>query len=144
MQMAITLEPNYAVAHYQLGKLLKQQGKLDQAVAAYRTALGISPKDQQVHVALGQALFEQKQFTAASDAYRQALSLYDVFDSENPTLRVHTLAHNSLGLVLQAQGNLEGAIAEFKQAIASDANYAEAQTNLKQAEQLLAAKPAQR
>jgi Sec-independent protein translocase protein TatA len=41
-------------------------------------------------------------------------------------------------------GNLEGTIAEFKQAISSDVNSMEAQTNLKQAEQLLAAKPAQR
>ena len=113
-------------------------------MAAYRKAIELEPKSRLPRVLLGQVLLEQKQFAAASDAYRKVLSLPNVFDWDMPTLQAHTLAHNGLGLVLQAQGNLEGAIAEFKQAIASNANYTEAQTHLKQAEQLLAAKRAKR
>jgi tetratricopeptide (TPR) repeat protein len=50
------------------------------------------------------------------------------------------LAHNNLGLVLQQQGKLEEAIAQYKKAIAIDPNYVYASNNLKKAQRLLTIK----
>ena len=46
---ALTIDPNYAVAHNNLGNLLKDDGKLDEAVACYRSALAINPDLASTH-----------------------------------------------------------------------------------------------
>ncbi|WP_410246334.1 trypsin-like peptidase domain-containing protein, partial [Arthrospira sp. PCC 8006] len=48
------------------------------------------------------------------------------------------IAHNNLGYALQQQGDLPGAIAEYKKAIRLDPNFAIAYSNLQEAERLLA------
>jgi tetratricopeptide (TPR) repeat protein len=44
-KMAITLNPNYAQAHNNLGNALAKKGNLDAAIREYQVALKINPKD---------------------------------------------------------------------------------------------------
>jgi len=65
--------PNYAEAHNNLGNILKEQGKLKEAIACYRRALELNPKFAKVHLNLGDALKESGDFQGAEDCYRAAL-----------------------------------------------------------------------
>ena len=54
---ALDLEPNYASAHYNLGNILRDQGKNGEAAASYRRALAIKPDFSNAHCNLGAALW---------------------------------------------------------------------------------------
>ena len=41
--MALAIEPDYTDAHNNMGNVLKDQGKLDEAIEAYKMALAIEP-----------------------------------------------------------------------------------------------------
>jgi tetratricopeptide (TPR) repeat protein len=58
-------------------------------------------------------------------------------DQESTSASSHTLAHTGLGYVLQQQGNLEAAIAEYQRAIKLDPNFTPAQDGLREAQRLL-------
>ncbi|AFY42344.1 tetratricopeptide repeat protein [Nostoc sp. PCC 7107] len=133
---AIQFDPKYAVTYHNLGLALYNQKKLDEALAAYKKAIQIDPKYTSAYVSLGLALSEQGKLDEAMAKYRQALSLPE--DKSATPTTVHTLAHNNLGFALQRQGKLKEAIEEYKQAISIDSNFVTAQTNLKEAERLLA------
>ena len=46
----------YAPGHVALGELLLYQGKVDDAVAELRTAVGLAPENARAHAALAKAL----------------------------------------------------------------------------------------
>jgi Flp pilus assembly protein TadD len=48
----IGIKPDFAEAHSNLGNVLKDQGKLDEAVAAYRQAIRLKPSYAEVHANL--------------------------------------------------------------------------------------------
>ena len=58
-----------------LGGGLAAQGKLDEAVAAYRQAIGIKPDFAEANSALGNALTVQGKLDEAVAAYRQAIGI---------------------------------------------------------------------
>lgn len=58
-----------------LGLTLAEQGKPEEAVAAFREAVALNPQLVEAHVNLGTALLEQEQVTAAIEAYQTALAL---------------------------------------------------------------------
>ena len=49
------MDPNFARAHYELGLVLEEQGKLEEAIGAFRNALKISPDNITALTALGHA-----------------------------------------------------------------------------------------
>jgi tetratricopeptide (TPR) repeat protein len=55
-ERALAYRPNYTEAYNNLGNVLKDQGKLEEAVASYRQALTHKPDFAQVHYNLGNAL----------------------------------------------------------------------------------------
>ena len=65
--------PNYAEAHNNLGVALRDQGKLDEAIASCRTALQLKPDNAEAHSNLGVALSEQRNWDEARACYRRAL-----------------------------------------------------------------------
>jgi Flp pilus assembly protein TadD len=103
-----------------LGAALKKQGRLAEAEAAYRAALGLSPGYAEALCNLGAVLREMGQLEAAATYCRQAVS-------QAPGL---AKAHNTLGVVMQDQGETEAAIAAFRRAIALAPRDPDAYVNL--------------
>ena len=84
---------DYTEAHYNLGNVLKEQGKLEDAAACYRRALELQPDYAEAYFNLGNTLQEQGKLDEAAAAYRRALE-------RKPD---YAKAHNNLGKTLQDQ-----------------------------------------
>jgi superkiller protein 3 len=113
-QKAIQLIPNYATAYYNLGKVLFAQKKFVEATMAFRKAIQLEPDDALFYLGLGNALLNQLQLDEAKASFQKALSFPDYSIDYSKTL--HAVAHNSLGLLYQVQGELEAARQEFSTA----------------------------
>jgi tetratricopeptide (TPR) repeat protein len=74
----IRLTPWDVEAHTGLGTALRDQGKLDEAMASYRRALEIDPYFSQARFALAGILYEDKK------DYRAAYDEYRFISEENP------------------------------------------------------------
>ncbi|KPK24820.1 MAG: hypothetical protein AMJ61_13290 [Desulfobacterales bacterium SG8_35_2] len=137
-----------------MGNILKDQGKLDEAVKSYRRALSLKPDYAEAHYNLGNALRDQGKLNEAVNSYRQVLilkpdyaeaciNLGNVFKDQGRLDEAVTSyrralslkpdyaeAHYNLGTVLKDQGKLEGAVASYRRALSLKPDYAEAHNNL--------------
>ncbi|MDJ1170142.1 tetratricopeptide repeat protein [Roseofilum sp. BLCC_M154] len=100
-------QPDNAIAYYNLGIALKNQGKLMEAVESYRRALELNPQYAIAYNNLGIVLYDQGKLMEAVESYRQALEL-------NPQLAI---AYLNLGNVLRDQGKLMEAVQSYNRAI---------------------------
>jgi len=55
-QKALAIKPDFANAHSNLGNVLRELGRLDEAVANYNKAIAIKPDLAEIHNNLGNAL----------------------------------------------------------------------------------------
>ncbi len=94
---AILLNPKVAVAHVNLGLVLRAEHKHEEAASEYRTAIQLDPKDAAPHGNLGNVLRAEGKREEAASEYRAAIQL----DPKNAE------AHYNLGLLLveQARGD---------------------------------------
>ena len=116
----IQLDPQNAVAYYNLGNALYNQGNLEEAIASYRQAIEIDPQYAYAYFNLGIALYDQGDLEGTIASYRRAIEL-------NPQ---YAGAYTGLGNALADQGNLEEAIASYRRAIELDPQNARAYFNL--------------
>jgi len=144
---------NFAEAHSNLGNALTAQGKLDEAVASCRRAIGIKSNYAEAHSNLGNALTAQGKLDEAVAAYRQAIHIKpdyaEVYCNLGNALTVskfdeavaayrqairikpdYAKAYANLGNALTAQGKLDEAVAAYRQAIRIISDYAEVYSNL--------------
>lgn len=77
-EQAIAIDPNFATAHYNLGKLKREAGDLAGAIAAYETALSLTPDAPEIHQNLGVALLKAGALEQSKAAFDQAIALYEV------------------------------------------------------------------
>ena len=63
---AVRHDPSYAEAHNNLGKVLFEQDRLEEAEASFRKVLQFKPDDIQAHLNLAKLLLEQDDFNAAA------------------------------------------------------------------------------
>jgi tetratricopeptide (TPR) repeat protein len=89
-----------------MGLALKSQGKLDEAVDAYRKSVDIQPIAG-IYANLSQTLVLQGKLEEADAACRKAIEL-------SPKNRRH---YNALGMILQRQGKLDEAVAAYRKSI---------------------------
>jgi tetratricopeptide (TPR) repeat protein len=120
IRQAIGVNPGLAVAHDNLGLILRDRGDLASAEASHRRAAAAKPNHPDAHNHLGVALFRQQRVPEAIECYRRAIQL-------KPD---HAEAHNNLGTALQALGNLEEAAESHRRAVAARPDYVEAHNNL--------------
>ena len=112
--------PKHQFAWKVLGAVLGTTGRKSEAVAAYQTAVTLSPQDAGAHNNLGNTLKALGRLDEAEASYNQAIALKPDF----------AVAHNNLGNTLKALGRLDEAEASYNQAIALKPDYAEAHNNL--------------
>jgi tetratricopeptide (TPR) repeat protein len=93
------------------------------AIACYRQALKLDPKDGELHSNLGNLLAGQGDLSGAITCYKKALDL----DSKL------TPAHLGLGQALHARGDLAGAITSYRKALQLDPKLAQGHGALGQA-----------
>ncbi|MDA9075155.1 tetratricopeptide repeat protein, partial [Amylibacter sp.] len=66
---AISIEPDYADAYYNMGNAFTDQGKVDEAIEAYNKALSIKPDYADAYYNMGNALKDQGKVDEAIEAY---------------------------------------------------------------------------
>ncbi|MGC1649143.1 MAG: tetratricopeptide repeat protein, partial [Candidatus Sulfotelmatobacter sp.] len=118
-------QPSYAEAHYTLGTVFKQQGKLPEAAASLREAIRLQPDFAGAHTTLAAVL---RQMGDAQGAAEEAKAGASITASSN-NLQSATFATNS-GKRMLGAGDRDGAIAQFRSAIRSEPNYAAAHYQL--------------
>jgi len=106
--------------HYDYATFLFREGKIDQAITEFQTALKHSPKHPEAHYHLGRALFVKGDFEGAKMHYLETARL----DPKAPV-------HNALGVVYVRLGQTSEAIAQFKEALRLRPDDAEAAANLR-------------
>jgi len=104
---ALAVSPQSSTVHYNLALILRQRGKLEEAIEHYRRSLQINARAPDALNNLGELLAQRGELEEAIQHYRQALQI-------NPA---YTKAHNNLGAVLAQRGELEEAIQHYRQAL---------------------------
>ncbi len=146
--------PGATMAHVNLGVLLQQAGRLDEAAAAFERALVLEPDAADGHLNLANVRHAQGRTAEAEAGFRAALRL-DPGNAAAHLNLANTLAargaladavplyeralalrpryadaHNNLANVLAMQGRTEEAVPHWEAALAIDPGYAEAHRNL--------------
>ncbi|AXF19218.1 glycosyltransferase [Burkholderia pyrrocinia] len=103
-----------------LGNMLRECGRLDDAIAHYRRAVAMRPDYPEAHNNLGNALRDARDPAEAMASCSRAIELRPGYAE----------AYNNLGNVLQDLGELDAAAASYSKAIAFHPAYAEANSNL--------------
>jgi serine/threonine-protein kinase len=106
-QRAIELQPNNATAHQWYGNgPLDSLGRFDQAIAETKRAVELDPLSPIINNDHAYPLYYARRYDEAMAQLKKAIELDPAFFYSRQTL----------GLVLQAKGDLPGAIAEFEKA----------------------------
>jgi len=117
---AITLKPNLAEAHNNLGNTLKELGKLEKAEASYNRAIAIKPDLAGAYNNLGTILKELGRLNEAEASFTKAIALKSDYAE----------AYSNLGVTLLEMGKLEKAEAKLSHAIGLKPTFTEAIFNL--------------
>jgi tetratricopeptide (TPR) repeat protein len=89
-----------ALAYHNMGCALEDKGDRDEAILAYRQAIGINPKDARAHYSLANALFADAKHDEAILEYGEAIRLREDFAE----------ALCGLGRAMMAKGRFEDAV----------------------------------
>jgi len=117
---AITINSDYAEAHYNLGFTLQQLGQLEAAMKSYEQAIAIKHAYPNAHNNLGAIHQELGKLDAAIESYEQAITIKPDYAD----------AYNNLGNVLRSLGQMDAGVNCLKKAIAIKPDFAQAHNNL--------------
>ena len=140
MRELVALAPDYPICHRCLGGALSRVGRVQEAEKEFRIAMSADPADPVVHVQVGGIREFEKNYDAALSEYRKAAALNDseaygmigrvlLLKKDFPAAidalkRAEQLEpakwenHELHGEALQTTGDGDGAIAEYRQALA--------------------------
>jgi type II secretory pathway predicted ATPase ExeA/Flp pilus assembly protein TadD len=145
---ALSIEPGYTDAYYNLGLTLLENQKPREAADALEAAVSLSPEDALAQRALGIALRQTGELEKAAGALRRAVALDsgDVLSLQHlgrllrergeleeaaavirGAIRLKPedpLLHQELGFTLRAEGRLEEAVTALESAVELDSNLA--------------------
>jgi tetratricopeptide (TPR) repeat protein len=103
-QRALTLEPDFAEAHVNLGRLMHESGDLPFAEEHYRAALALRPGDATAQFNLGVVLEDRGRFD-------EALAMYEATVITVPN---HADAHFNAARLYDRAGNYEAALRHLR------------------------------
>lgn len=119
-EIAVTINPNYAEAHFNHGVILKGLGSLDQALESYKKAISILPNYPDAYNNIGNVYHELKKYKEAIDAYEWAIAYrHDFFQ-----------AYTNLGLCYSDFGDSKLAVKNYMKAAEIEPNYIDAYFNM--------------
>jgi len=127
----LSVTSNNWLIHNNLGLVLANQGRIEEATNHYCEALQIKPDFAEAHNNLGLILGKQGRLEEAINHFSEALRIKPDYAD----------AHNSLGVALVKQGRLEEAINHFSEALRIKPDYAKAHRNLRRVTQLIGKSP---
>jgi len=117
---ALRVTSDNFLAHNNLGVVLAEHGKIEEAIAHFREAIRIKPNYLGAHYNLGVNLMKQGRHEEAMDHYREALRI-DPHDAET---------HNKVGILLAREGKQPEALNHFTEALRFKPDFAAARYNL--------------
>jgi tetratricopeptide (TPR) repeat protein len=120
LQKLIVLHPDSAGAHIQLGQILSDEGKNEEALAELQTGVKLAPTDVPAQRGLADLYLTMKKYDQAEAAYRGLLA-GSPKDAE---------LHNDLGKALLEQKKFPEAQKEFVAAVTLKQDFGEAYGNL--------------
>ena len=109
-RISIEMNPDFAIAHRNLGSLLDMMGRTDEAEKEYEIALKLDPKDPAIHHNLGAIYLNRKEYGKAMKAFEDALK-HD---------RNYAPANEGVGVVFLSRGDIDKAQKYFETAIRLD------------------------
>jgi len=112
--------PHHPFSWKVLAAVLKQTGRISEALVASQKAVEIDPEDAEAHSNLGNTLKELGRLEEAEARYRKAIALKTDYAE----------AHSNLGVTLKELGRLEEAEASYRETIALKSDFFEAHSNL--------------
>jgi Flp pilus assembly protein TadD len=115
----LAIEPDSPFGHNNLGNIRLRQGRVDEALQHYSTAVRFRPNYAEAHTNLGVALATTGRLNDAIAEYRKALELRP---SDDETL-------NNWGVALARIGDTPGAIDRYTAAITANPANADAHVN---------------
>ena len=104
---ALSINPNYADAYYNMGVALNDKGDPEAAIESYKKALRINPNYADAYNNMGTALKDKGDLKEAIDHYKQSLKINPGFAE----------GHSNLGAALQLLNQTEQALASYEKAI---------------------------
>jgi tetratricopeptide (TPR) repeat protein len=106
---AIEIDPKHAIAHYNLGIVLRDKRQMDDAIAEFKKAIELNPKLTQAHNGLGIVLFGEKQFDDAIAAFKKVVELEPNFAE----------AYANMGAAYYLQGKFVDSLDAYKKSYAA-------------------------
>jgi tetratricopeptide (TPR) repeat protein len=123
---ALDIDATIPEAHYTLGLVYKEEGRLDKAEQAFNGALKLDPKNSDALAGLGLVKLQQNKVDEAIDKFKAAIS-------ENTG---NSTAHFGLGQAFLKQNQLDGSIKELNTALYQNTNSAPVHLSLGRAYEL--------
>ncbi|HUD47611.1 MAG TPA: tetratricopeptide repeat protein [Candidatus Baltobacteraceae bacterium] len=117
---AISILPDYAPLHGELGDVLLAEGKFDDAIQQYRLVQKLDPGMVAIHVSWGRALLGEKHVN-------DAVSEFKIVIAAQPK---NFEAHKYLGEAFAVTGRTGPAVEEFRRSLALQPNQPELLNNL--------------
>jgi tetratricopeptide (TPR) repeat protein len=112
--------PDSWMAHVNLGAIVEDRGRVEEAMRHYRESIRIQPVQHEAYNNLGSALRTLGEFDEAIAQLRRSLDVKPDY----------VLAYNNLGLVYHDQGEYVEAVRHFQRALEIHPDFAAAHTNL--------------
>jgi len=116
----LTLNPNSAIAYFNIGNALSEQKSISDAISAYKTAILLKPDYAEAHYNLGRIYAHLYMFDEALCAFGEAIN----------TQPDYAEAYNHLGMILHKEKKSSEAIEAYTKAIMIKSDYAEAYNNM--------------
>ena len=103
----LSKDPENAGAYYLIGVIHADSGELSDATISLQRAIQISPSNSNFHITLGNCYLKLEQYKLAAETYKKATTI-------NP---LSAPAHTNLATALKREGDLPGAVEEYKIAL---------------------------
>ena len=117
---AISLKPDFAEAHYNLGVIFQKIDQIDNAYNCYENALKLNHAYPQAHNNLGMISLKKRELNSAVKSFEWALAY-------NPN---YVEAHNNLGAAFQELMLYKKAKEQYEKALSINPRFAQALNNL--------------